>query len=77
MSKYLAIVTVVTLVVACSSAATPALEPTATVRPTPTLEPTATPTPTATLVPPTEEPERIAGIVDPRLDAIREKMESV
>ena len=93
MSKYLAILAVLLLVVACSSAAAPTPEPTATAIPTPTPEPTATPTPeptatptpeptstptpTATPVPPTEEPERIAGKVDHRLDAIREKMESV
>ena len=107
MSKLLAIVAVLLLVVACSSAAVPTPEPTATARPTPTPtleptatptpeptatpkptptpeptatptpEPTATPTPTETPVPPTEEAEHIEGKVDPRLDAIREKMESV
>ena len=35
------------------------------------------PTPTATSVPPTEEPDQTTGIVDPRFDAIKEKMESV
>ena len=95
MIKRLAILAVPLLAVACGSAATPTVEPTATARPTPTPEPTAahipTPTPTldpttdptttppltATTVPPKEEAERIASIVDPRLDAIREKMESV
>ena len=60
---------------------TPTVEPTATAKPsptpTPTPEPTATPTPADTPVPPKEETDRIAGFVDPRLDAIREKMESV
>ena len=52
---------------------TPTPEPTA----TPTPEPTATPAPTDTPIPPTEEAEQITGKGDPRLDAIREKMESV
>ncbi len=60
---------------------TPTVEPTATAKPsptpTPTPEPTATPTPADTPVPPKEETDRIAGFVDPRLDAIRENMESV
>ena len=77
MRECLAIVAVLMLAVACSSPATPTSEPTATPRPTPTPAPTATPTPTATPIPPTEEPERISGLVDPGLDAIREKMESV
>ena len=75
--KCLAIVAALMLVVACNSAATPTPEPTATMRPTPTPAPTATPTPTATPVPPTEVPERIAQVADPRLDALRETMESV
>ena len=53
--------------------ATPTPEPTA----TPTPEPTATLAPTDTPVPPTEAAEHTTGKVDPRLDAIREKMESV
>ena len=77
--SYLVIAPVLMLVIACSSAPTPTptLEPTATLTPTPRPAPTATPTPTATPIPPAEEPDRIAKIVDPRLDAIREKMESV
>ena len=79
MSKHLAIVAVLLLVVACGSAAAPTLDPTATATttPIPVLEPTAMPTPTATPVPPTKEVDRIPGKVDARLDAIREKMESV
>ena len=98
MMKYLAIVAVLLLAIACGSAATPTLEPTATARPTPTPtteptatteptpaptptpEPTATPIPTVTAVPPTGESqriERIVGMSSPRLDAIRDKMESV
>ncbi len=60
MSRYLAIVPVLILVVACGGAATPTLEPTATVRPTPTSEPTATPRPT-----PASTPEPPATAVDP------------
>ena len=58
-----------------SATATPTLEPTATPRPTP--PPASTPTPTATPAPPVEETERLAVLVDPRLTAIREKMELV
>ena len=93
MIKRLVIVAVLPLAVACGSTATPTVEPTATAIPTPTPmaeptatpiptltptpEPTATPLPTATAVPPKEETDLIAGMADPRLDAIREKMESV
>ena len=60
---------------------TSAPEPTATAEPTPaptpTPEPTATPTPVATPAPPKEHAGQLAGNSDPRLDAIREKMESV
>ena len=85
MIKNLAIVAMILLAVACSSEATPTPEPTATARPTPAVEPTATaaptptapPTPTAAPVRQAEESERLAGVADPRLDTIREKMESV
>ena len=83
MIKHLAIVAVILLVVACGRAATPTPEPTATARPTPTVEPTATaeptPTPPPTVAPvrQTGESERMAGVAGPRLDTIREKMESV
>ena len=93
MIKRLTIVAVLLLAIACGSAATPTLEPTATAiltptptteptattepTPTPTPEPTATSTPTATPVPPKGESERLTDKADPRLDAIREKMESI
>ena len=93
MIKRLAIVAVLLLAVACGSAATPTVEPTATAIPTPTPipeptatpiptltptpEPTATPPPTTTALPPTKEADHIVDVADPRLDAIREKMESV
>ena len=85
MIRHLAIAAVILLAVACGSAATPTPAPTATAIPTPAVEPTATaaptptapPTPTVTPVRQTEEAERLAGVADPRLDAIREKMESV
>ena len=60
---------------------TSAPEPTATAEPapapTPTPEPTATLTPVATPTPPKEHAGQLAGNSDPRLDVIREKMESV
>ena len=87
MSKHLLFVTVLLLAIACGGPPPAAPEPTATAVPTPTLEPTATlrpaptpeptPIPTVTPVRPAKETQRIAVLVDPRLTAIREKMESV
>ncbi len=87
MSKHLTFMAILLLAIACSGAPPAAPEPPATTTPTPTLEPTATPRPaptpeptpipTATPVRPAEETQRIAVLVDPRLTAIKEKMEPV
>ena len=87
MSKHLLFMAVLLLAMACSGAAPALPEPTATALPTSTPEPTPTPRPTttpeptspptATPVPLVEEAERIAALVDPRLTAIRERMEPV
>ncbi len=59
-----------------TATAEPAPSPTPTMKPTAT-KPTATSTPVATPAPPTEHAERLPSKFDSRLDAIREKMESV
>ncbi len=89
MRKHLVLGAMLLLAVACSGAAPATPEPTATAVPTPTPEPTATPRPaptpgpTATVIPThtpapaADQAGRIADIVDPRLTAIRERMEPV
>lgn len=85
MIRHLAVVAVILTVIACGGAATPTPEPTPLPTPTPAVEPTATaepsptPSPTATAAPVLEEEEtdRMADAAGPRLDSIREKMESI